>query len=175
MKAKMNLHKLLSMLLALVMVVALIPATTAMAEEPTPESRTANFVDAPTVALNLLNTYKTGTEESTWDVNTNTLTLNGVNFETTANTALSLPEGSTIILHGENTITGVGSSDNPYNICYGIFVNNSFLTMQMRRVVVDMQNALFADAIVYNFIGAFDFTRAIEEANNTTQKQQKTA
>ena len=29
--------------------------------------------------------------------------------------------------------------------------------------------------IVYNFIGAFDFTRAIEEARNTTQKQQKTA
>ena len=29
--------------------------------------------------------------------------------------------------------------------------------------------------IVYNFIGAFDFTRAIEEAHNTTQKQQKTA
>ena len=130
MKAKMNLHKLLSMLLALVMVVALIPATTAMAEEPTPESRTANFVNAPTVALNLLNTYKTGTEESTWDVNTNTLTLNGVNFETTADTALSLPEGSTIILHGENTITGVGSSNNPYNICYGIFVNNSFLTIK---------------------------------------------
>ena len=130
MKAKMNLHKLLSMLLALVMVVALIPATTAMAEEPTPESRTANFVDAPTVALNLLNTYKTGTEESTWDVNTNTLTLNGVNFETTADTALYLPEGATIILHGENTITGVGSSNNPYNICYGIFVNNSFLTIK---------------------------------------------
>ena len=29
--------------------------------------------------------------------------------------------------------------------------------------------------IVYNFIGAFDFTRAIEEAHNTTEKQQKTA
>ena len=29
--------------------------------------------------------------------------------------------------------------------------------------------------IVYNFIGTFDFTRAIEEAHNTTQKQQKTA
>ena len=29
--------------------------------------------------------------------------------------------------------------------------------------------------IVYNFIGAFDFSRAIEEAHNTTQKQQKTA
>ena len=29
--------------------------------------------------------------------------------------------------------------------------------------------------IVYNFIGAFDFTRAIEEARNTTQEQQKTA
>lgn len=72
MKAKTKFSILLSFLLALVMVVALIPATTAMAEEPTPESRTANFVDdAPTAALNLLNTYKTGTEESTWDVNTN--------------------------------------------------------------------------------------------------------
>lgn len=29
--------------------------------------------------------------------------------------------------------------------------------------------------IVYNFIGAFDFTRAIEEVRNTTQKQQRTA
>ena len=29
--------------------------------------------------------------------------------------------------------------------------------------------------IVYNFIGAFDFARAIEEARNTTQEQQKTA
>ena len=29
--------------------------------------------------------------------------------------------------------------------------------------------------IAYNLIGAFDFTRAIEEARNTTQKQQKTA
>ena len=130
-KTKRKFSILLSFLLALVMVVALIPATTAMAEEPTPESRTANFVDdAPTAALNLLNTYKTGTEESTWDVNTNTLTLNGVNFETTADTALYLPEGATIILHGENTITGVGSSDDPYKICYGIFVNNSYLTIK---------------------------------------------
>ena len=130
MKAKRKFSIMLSFLLALVLVVALIPATTAMAEEPTPESRTANFVEAPTVALNLLNTYKTGTEESTWDVNTNTLTLNGVNFETTADTALYLPDGATIILHGENTITGVGSSDNPYKICYGIFVNNSYLTIK---------------------------------------------
>jgi len=29
--------------------------------------------------------------------------------------------------------------------------------------------------IVYNFIGAFDFSRAIEEARNTTKKQQRTA
>lgn len=129
-KTKRKFSILLSFLLTLVMVVALIPATTAMAEEPTPESGTANFVDVPTAALNLLNTYKTGTEESTWDVNTNTLTLNGVNFETTADTALYLPEGATIILHGENTITGVGSSDDPYKICYGIFVNNSYLTIK---------------------------------------------
>lgn len=129
-KTKTKFSILLSFLLTLVMVVGMLPATTVMAEEPTPESGTANFVDAPTAALNLLNTYKTGTEESTWDVNTNTLTLNGVNFETTADTALYLPEGATIILHGENTITGVGSSDDPYKICYGIFVNNSYLTIK---------------------------------------------
>ena len=29
--------------------------------------------------------------------------------------------------------------------------------------------------IVYNFIGAFDFARAIDEAQHTTTKQQKTA
>ena len=29
--------------------------------------------------------------------------------------------------------------------------------------------------IVYNFIGAFDFSRAIEEAHNSNQKQQETA
>lgn len=29
--------------------------------------------------------------------------------------------------------------------------------------------------IVYNFIGAFDFGRAKEKAQNTTQKQQRTA
>lgn len=29
--------------------------------------------------------------------------------------------------------------------------------------------------IVYNFIGTFDFAQAIEEAHNTTEKQQKTA
>lgn len=129
-KTKTKFSILLSFLLTLVMVVGMLPATTVMAEEPTPESGTANFVDAPTAALNLLNTYKTGTEESTWDVNTNTLTLNCVNFETTADTALYLPEGATIILHGENTITGVGSSDDPYKICYGIFVNNSYLTIK---------------------------------------------
>lgn len=129
-KTKTKFSILLSFLLTLVMVVGMLPATTVMAEEPTPESGTANFVDAPTAALNLLNTYKTGTEESTWDVNTNTLTLNGVNFETTADTALYLPEGATIILHGENTITGVGSSDDPYKICYGIFVNNSYLIIK---------------------------------------------
>lgn len=29
--------------------------------------------------------------------------------------------------------------------------------------------------IVYNFVGVFDFNRAIEEARNTTQKKQRTA
>ena len=52
--------------------------------------------------------YKTGTTDSTWDNDTNTLTLNGVNFETTAATAVQLPAGATIVLNGENTITDIG-------------------------------------------------------------------
>ena len=39
----------------------------------------------------------------------------------------------------------------------------------------DKKSKMRKITIVYNFIGAFDFTRAIEEAHNTTQKQQKTA
>ena len=100
MKAKTKLTKLLSILLALVMVVGILP-TTALAEEPA----TADFSTDPTAALSLLNDAKTGTTDSTWDSTTKTLTLNGVNF-TTAATAVKLPAGAKIVLNGVNTITG---------------------------------------------------------------------
>lgn len=40
---------------------------------------------------------------------------------------------------------------------------------------VDRRSKTREIAIVYNFIGAFDFTRAIEKAQNTSKKQQRTA
>ena len=77
----------------------------------------ADFDDDHTAALALLNATKTGTADSEWNSSTNTLTLNGVNFETTAATAVRLPADSTIILNGVNTIKG-GNSDsgNGYGI-----------------------------------------------------------
>lgn len=101
MKAKST--RLWSILLALVMVVGLLP-TTARAEGPATEK--ANFADDPAAALALINAAKTGEADSTWDGSTNTLTLNGVNFTTTAPTAVKLPETATIVLNGDNTITG---------------------------------------------------------------------
>ena len=119
MKAKTKFTRLWSILLALVMVVGMLP-TVALAAEPATEK--ADFSTDPTAALNLLNAAKTGTEDSTWDPDTNTLTLNGVNFTTTADTAVYLPDGSTIVLNGDNTIKG-GNSDSL--TCYGIYAEGS--------------------------------------------------
>ena len=40
---------------------------------------------------------------------------------------------------------------------------------------VDKKSRTREITIVYNFIGAFDFTRAIENARNTSKKEQRTA
>ena len=40
---------------------------------------------------------------------------------------------------------------------------------------VDKKSRTRVITIVYNFIGAFDFTRAIENARNTSKKEQRTA
>ena len=40
---------------------------------------------------------------------------------------------------------------------------------------VDKKSKTREITIVYNFIGAFDFARATEEAQNTTKQQQRTA
>lgn len=120
MKSKTKLSMLLNFMLVLVMMVALLP-TTAIAEGSTPATEKANFDSDPSAALALLNAYKTvGAEDSTWDSTTLTLTLNGIDFETTAVTALELPDQAIIVLHNENKITG-GNGLSGY--CDGIYVD----------------------------------------------------
>lgn len=98
MKAKTKFTKLWSILLALAMVVGMLPIAVLAAGSAT---ATADFSTDPTTALALLNAAKTGTTDSTWDPDTNTLTLKGVHFVTTAATALKLPANTTIVLNGE--------------------------------------------------------------------------
>ena len=122
MKAKTKFTRLWSILLVLVMVVGMLP-TVALATGSV--AATADFSADPTAALTLLNTYKNaGAEDSTWDSSTRTLTLKGVNFVTTAATAVILPPESKIVLADgtTNTITG-GNSDSL--TCYGICAEGS--------------------------------------------------
>ena len=102
--------RVLSLVLALCLTLALLP-TAAFAAEPA--SQTADFTGAAEggaeAALALLNAAKwSNAEDSTWDGDTKTLTLKGVNFTTTATTALKLPAGATIVLADgtHNSITG---------------------------------------------------------------------
>ena len=115
MKAKTKFVKLWSILLALAMVVGMLPTIALAAGSAT---ATADFTTDATTALELLNAAKTGTADSTWDGST--LTLNGVNFVTSAATAVKLPDGATIVLNGENIIKS-GSKNN----CYGIYAEGS--------------------------------------------------
>ena len=110
MRAKTKLTRLCGILLTLVLLVGLLP-TVALAAG----AATADFKTDPTTALALLNAAKTGTADSTWNPDTNTLTLNGVNFTTTAATAVKLPDGATIVLADGTTNTITGD-------CYGIYV-----------------------------------------------------
>ena len=108
--------RVLSLVLALCLTLALLP-TAAFAAEPA--SQTADFTGAAEggaeAALALLNAAKwSNAEDSTWDGDTKTLTLKGVNFTTTATTALKLPAGATIVLADgtHNSITGGGAEVN---------------------------------------------------------------
>ena len=102
--------RVLSLVLALCMTLPLLPGAAFAAE---PASQTADFTGAAEggaeAALALLNAAKwSNAEDSTWDGDTKTLTLKGVNFTTTATTALKLPDGATIVLADgtHNTIQG---------------------------------------------------------------------
>lgn len=108
--------RVFSLVLALCLTLPLLPAAAFAAE---PASQTADFTGAAEggaeAALALLNAAKwSNAEDSTWDGDTKTLTLKGVNFTTTATTALKLPAGATIVLADgtHNSITGGGAEVN---------------------------------------------------------------
>lgn len=101
--------------------------------------KTADFTaaDGGAQAIALLNAAKTGSEVSTWDSTTKTLTLKGISFATTATIAVKLPDGTTVITADgtENRIIGGGatvSQDGGYTnsiYIYGIYVEGA-LTVQ---------------------------------------------
>ena len=121
--------RVLSLVLALCLTLALLPAAV-FAEGPA--DKTADFTaeDGGAAAIALLNAAKwSNADDSTWDNSTKTLTLKGVNFTTTATTALKLPDGATIVLADgtHNTIQGGDANaavDRTYNndiYIYGIY------------------------------------------------------
>ena len=93
--------------------------------------KTADFTvsDGGAAAIALLNSAKTGAENSVWDNSTKTLTLKGVSMATTATTAVKLPDGAKVILADgtENRIIGGGAAvaqDRTYQsliYIYGIY------------------------------------------------------
>ena len=89
------------LLLALCLCLTLLPGTAFAAG---PATETADFrVGGGAAAIALLNAAKTGEESSSWDNGTKTLTLRGIDFTTTASTAVKLPAGSTIVLADGST------------------------------------------------------------------------
>ena len=97
MKTRPIQRKLLTILLALCMVLSLVPMVALAA--PSAASDTADFtVQGGTPAIDLLNQYRTGTGISSWDNSSKTLTLRGIDFTTTAQTAVKLPAGATVVL-----------------------------------------------------------------------------
>ncbi len=126
-----------ALLLALVLVLAPITAATAFAAGPA--TGTADFTasDSGAAAIALLNQYKTGTTDSAWDNTNKTLTLNGINFTTTAQTAVKLPDGATIVLadgsytfiQSGNVSLNVSSTDNQHTFINALDAAGS-LTIQ---------------------------------------------
>ncbi len=100
MKHYQTLRRGLGILFALAICLILQPAT-ALAADPVAD--TADFVNRPGESWMMFG----GSSVAWWNSSTNTLTLKGVNFSTTAATAVKLPEGTTIVLEGENTITSL--------------------------------------------------------------------
>lgn len=104
--------KLLPVMLTLCMVLSLVPVS-ALAAATVTATETADFTaaDDGVAALALLNQAKTaGAANSTWDHSSKTLTLRGIDFTTTATTAVKMPAGSTIVL-ADGTNNRIQSGD----------------------------------------------------------------
>lgn len=119
--------KLLTILFTVCMGMLFLPVSALAA----PATEAADFTtnDDGAAAIALLNAAKTGSEDSTWDSASKTLTLKGIDFTTKATTAMKLPDKSTIILAdgtknkitgGDATVDETGKNNNPIFV-YGIF------------------------------------------------------
>lgn len=115
MKHYLTLRRGLCVLLSLLMCLSLLPAAV-LADEPA--TVTADFTADADAALALLNAAKTGEANSIWE--NNTLTLKGMNFTTTAETAVILPAGAKIVLAEGTTNTIASSADNA-DMSYSIY------------------------------------------------------
>ena len=125
MKTRPIKRKVLTLLLVLCVVLSLVPV--AVFAEPAAATDTADFtVQKGTAAIALLNQYKTDTADSTWDNATKTLTLRGVKFTTTAQTAVKLPVGTTIVL-ADGTYNFIQSGDVSINVS-GQYNNQTFIS-----------------------------------------------
>ena len=125
MKTRPIQRKLLTILLALCMVLSLVPMVTLAA--PSAASDTADFtVQGGTPAIDLLNQYRTGTGISSWDNSSKTLTLRGIDFTTTAQTAVKLPAGSTVVL-ADGSVNAIRSGDVSISAS-GTYKNQTFIS-----------------------------------------------
>ena len=106
-------RKILSVLLTLLMmagVIAVAPITASAAAPVGPSSTTS--WDFWTVDTNGSGTYGSGSWS--WVQSTKTLTLNNITHSTSADNALQLPDGATLVLVGANTITSTYSGSNTH-------------------------------------------------------------
>ena len=125
MKTRPIQRKLLTILLTLCMMLSLVPMVTLAA--PSAASDTADFtVQGGTPAIDLLNQYRTGTGISSWDNSSKTLTLRGIDFTTTAQTAVKLPAGSTVVL-ADGSVNAIRSGDVSINAS-GTYKNQTFIS-----------------------------------------------
>lgn len=142
MKHRQILRLGLGILLPLLLCLTLLPMTVLAA---TPEE-TADFtIGDGSAALALLNAAKTaGAEDSTWE--NNTLTLNGVDFTSTADIAVILPGGATIELVGDNTITNANSNTGEES-SYGIYVEGNLTIGGSGTLTVTGGMSVYSDGI----------------------------
>lgn len=125
MKTRPIQRKLLTILLALCMVLSLVPMVALAA--PSAASDTADFtVQGGTPAIDLLNQYRTGTGISSWDNSSKTLTLRGIDFTTTAQTAVKLPAGATVVL-ADGSVNAIRSGDVSIDAS-GTYKNQTFIS-----------------------------------------------